>query len=202
MLYLLVAFIALWVAVVCTGNQLPAETLLAATPQSGGDEVALTVTVTNKQGYVTGLSRADFSIFAGKTPLEITSFSFGEEPMSIGIVYDKSRSSNDQYNYGVAVSKTFRNALGRFLQLSNASNDYFLIRVAQKPQSLVDWNRDHHALLSALENLESESYSALYDAYFMALEKLATGKYQKRVLLLISDGSDNRSRGVIKDSAT
>lgn len=133
-LCLLAASIAQWLAAVCAGNRLPAQTVLAATPQSRSDEVTITVTVTNKQGYVTGLSRADFSVFAGKTPLEITSFSFGEEPMSIGIVYDKSRSSNDKYNNGVAVSKIFRDALGRFLQLSNPSNDY--LSAWQKSPSL------------------------------------------------------------------
>lgn len=114
--------------------------------------------------------------------------------ISICIVYDKSLSSDDKRNNGVAASKTFRGALAQFVQSSNASNDYCLIRVAQKPQPLVDWTSDHDALLSKLENVETERESALYDAFFMALEKLRTSKHQKRILLVVSDGSDNRSK--------
>jgi Ca-activated chloride channel homolog len=196
-LYLfLVSFVAhSGVAPAGASGQLPKELAPVLLQQSGSDSVTLTITVTNKQGtYVRGLSREDFTVFDGKTPLEITSFSFGEEPMSIGIVYDKSQVEGKYSRRGVAASRTLRQALERFVKLSNSSNDYFLIQVAKQPQVLADWTRDHERLLRPLDDVKPETETALYDACIMAVEKLRNGENRKRVLLLISDGSDNSSR--------
>ncbi len=183
------------VATLCASVQLPKTSAAILVQQSGDDSITLTVTVTNKQGaLIGGLSRSDFSVFEGKTPLDITSFSFGDEPMSIGIVYDKSQVEGEYSRRGVATSKTLRQALERFVKLSNSSNTYFLIHVPKEPQVLVDWTRDHDALLRPLDNLKTEREAALYDACFMAVEKLHKGEHSKRVLLVISDGSDSRSR--------
>jgi VWFA-related protein len=195
---LLVSFVVhLGVAPAGANGQIPKELASVFLQQSGSDSVTLTITVTNKQGtYVGGLSREDFTVFEGKTPLEITSFSFGEEPMSIGIVYDKSRVEGRLSNSrrGVAASKTLRPALERFVKLNNSSNDYFLIHVTKQPQVLVNWTRDHDRLLRPLDDVTPETETALYDACIMAVEKLRNGGHRKRVLLLISDGSDNSSR--------
>jgi|GEM_PF-3280588 len=71
------AFLLLLVGAVSSGSQTKPAGLTAKS-------IILTVTVTNKQGYISGLSSTDFAVFAGKTPLDVTSISFGDEPMSIG----------------------------------------------------------------------------------------------------------------------
>jgi len=183
------------VATARSSVQLPKNFAAIHLQQSGDDSITLTVTVTNKRGaFIAGLSRSDFSVFEGKTPLDITSFSFGEEPMSIGIVYDESQPEAPYSGRGVAASKTLRPALERFVKLSNSSNNYFLIHVAKQPQVLVDWTRDQNKLLTPLDDVQPENETALYDACLMAAEKLRHSEHRKRVLLLISDGSDNSSR--------
>jgi len=183
------------VGTVRSSAQLPKNVAAIHLQQSGDDSITLTVTVTNKQGaFINELSRSDFSVFEGKTPLDITSFSFGEEPMSIGIVYDKSEIEGPYSRRGVATSKSLPQALERFVKLSNSSNNYFLIHVAKQPQVLVDWTRDLNKLLRPLDDVQPEIETALSDACLMAAEKLRHGEHRKRVLLLISDGSDNSSR--------
>jgi Ca-activated chloride channel family protein len=174
-------------------HSLPPNPAYVLLQQPDADSVFLTVTVTNKRGeYIRGLSRNDFTIYEGRSPLEISSFSFGDEPMSVGVVYDASMSMRQAKR--TANPKVVREAVDRFVRSSNSSNSYFLISFSDQPQLLVDWTRDREALLRPLEAITAKGLTALYDACYMALDKLRGGEHRKRVILLISDGQDNSSR--------
>jgi VWFA-related protein len=49
-------------------------------------------------------------------------------------------------------------------------------------------------LVDALDNLDARGETALYDAVFLASDHVKTGKKDKKVILLISDGEDNASK--------
>jgi len=164
----------------------------AATPSP----IHLNVTVTDKSGaLVKGLQADHFEISVAKKPARVVSFSDADSPVSVGIVFDSSGSM--QSGSDNATRKNFfvlREALRRFLELNNESNEYFLLGFNVKPQLLIDWTSDRTKLNDNFDHLNVFGNSAFYDACYLAVDKLQRGRHAKRVLILISDGEDNVSR--------
>jgi Ca-activated chloride channel homolog len=158
-------------------------------------QVLLTVTVTDKRNrLVSNLSQSSFTVLDEGKPQEITSFNNKDIPLSLGIIFD---TSNSMITRDVKRLTGVKEGLARFLRLGNPSNEYFLMSFDQQPQLVADWTRDAHIVIKALEPIapkQSNMGSALFDACYMAIEKLMGGTHFKRVILLITDGQDNQSR--------
>ena len=169
-------------------------------PAATGDNVQpvlLTVTVTNGRGeFVTGLKQDNFKVLVDKAPAKIVSFSDLDAPVSIGILLDASGSIGNPRNY--RSSKILNEALARFLELSNRSNDYFVIGFNDQSYLLVDWTYDTRSVMAKLTALEPHGNTAFYDACYLGLERVTRGQYTKRAIILISDGQDNVSRHAFK----
>ena len=153
----------------------------------------LTVTVINKKGdLVTGLQRDNFRVFLDNEPVNITDFSEADLPLSVGILFDASGSI---INMGTPRDflSAFQQALRTFMGTANKSNEYFLLAFNNSPQLLVDWTSDPNVLTYSLNGLRPKGNTALYDACYLAVDKLQHGRYSKRVLILLSDGEDNIS---------
>jgi Ca-activated chloride channel family protein len=148
----------------------------------------VTVTVTDrKRNYVKGLVQSDFTITDGKQELQINSFSSSDLPLSVGIVFDTSTSVKSER------LKSVRDGLQGFFELSNKANEYFLVGFDTRPKLLQEWTSDAGVLLKQLDGVRPEGATALYDACYLALEKMAGGRYQKHAVILVSDGLDNVS---------
>ncbi|MBA2733857.1 MAG: VWA domain-containing protein, partial [Acidobacteria bacterium] len=153
------------------------------------DLITLTVTVTDTYGrYVSGLGQKAFTILDEKQPQEITFFSDDDSPVSVGVIFDVSGSMSGEK------IKNAREALGKFIQTSHNSDEYFLIAFNSRAQLLLDKTRDGNAVLDKLTFVQTKSNTALYDACYLGVEKVQRGLHPKRALLLISDGQDNNSR--------
>lgn len=153
------------------------------------DLVTLTVTVTDTHGrYVTGLDKRHFTVFDEKEPQDIVFFSDDDAPASVGVIFDVSGSMS-----GDKIQRA-RQALARFIETSHERDEYFLIGFNSRAQLLLDRTRDSSAVLSKLTFVETKGNTALYDACYLGVEKLARSTYPKRAILLISDGQDNNSR--------
>jgi Ca-activated chloride channel family protein len=152
--------------------------------------VVLTVSVTNKRLLpFSGLSKEAFTITDEKTPREITSFSSGGGPHSIGVILDMSGSMSG--NKLAAQAALF---FDDFLKASHQSNEYFIMAFTERPHLLVDWTTDISGLLRRLVEKETGGQTALYDSLYLAIEKAKTGRHKQRAVILITDGSDNLSR--------
>jgi len=161
---------------------------------SNTDLVTLTVTVTDTYGrYVSGLNKTAFAVFDDKQQQQITFFSDDDSPVSVGVIFDVSGSmSGDKV-------KRARDALGKFIQTSHDSDEYFLIAFNSRAQLLLDRTRDGDSVLNKLTFVETKSQTALYDACYLGVEKVQRGSHPKRALLLISDGQDNDSRYTLNE---
>lgn len=163
--------------------------------------IQLNVTVHNGKRYVTELNQYDFQISVDNKPAKILHFSNQESPISVGILFDVS------YSVGKLGMKKrsekeltlWQQAMARFIALSNGSNNYFLVGFNVKPQLLVDWTSDAKVIIDKLGELKPSGETAVYDACYVAMEKLQHGRHPKRVLLLISDGVDTSSRYTFED---
>ena len=153
------------------------------------DLVSVTVTVTDRSGQaLAGLRKEDFRVYDDKVEQPITFFSDEDAPASIGIVFDTSGSMNgDPFERA-------REALTRFIQTSHPRDEYFLIGINSTPQLLLERTRDGTAVLDKFTYAQPHGSTALYDAVYLAVEKLSRATYPKRAIILISDGEENNSR--------
>jgi Ca-activated chloride channel family protein len=157
--------------------------------------VRLTVTVTSSKRFVTELNQENFEVWVDKDPAKIVNFSNQEVPVSLGVLFDASASTGTLGTKKQSGNLSLiQKALAKFFELSNPANDYFLVGFNIKPQLLVDWTSDTASIVDHLGVVQPAGNTALYDACYVAIDKLQRGRYPKRVLLLISDGQDNTSR--------
>lgn len=164
-----------------------------AGPRPGRPMVLLTVTVTDgRDGYAWGLDKSAFAVYEDGAPQEIVYFKSKDEPLSVGVLLDVSRSLQNPKD-----SRTMtwvRDALARFVRLSHASNEYFVVGFNDRPRLLADWTRDPDALLKTFDSLKLEGNTAFRDACLLGIEKIKQGPHQRRVLLVVSDGEDTVSK--------
>jgi Ca-activated chloride channel family protein len=165
------------------------ETLAPTSSSSRAtDSVMLTVTVTDRQrNYVKGLTRTNFIISDGKQEQQINAFSASDMPLSIGVLLDTSSSIEREK------LKPIREALSRFFQLGDRTNEYFLVGINTQPKLLQDWTSDAESLLKQIDTARLDGATAIYDACYLAAEKVVRGRHQKHAIILVSDGLDTTS---------
>lgn len=168
-------------------------------PIAGGELSILTVTVRNGAGnYVMGVPREAFEITDEKASRPIEFFENTDTPVSIGILIDTSGSMQLFENREIARPGPIGETISRFLELSNASNEYFLMAFDKTPRFLTDWTSGQALLAQKTDIARQGNDTSFYDACFAAIEKLQTSHYSKRALILITDGVDNISRHTFK----
>ncbi len=151
------------------------------------DLVTLTVTVLDRKGQpVSGLGREHFEIYEDKVRQQVEFFSERDAPASIGIVFDTSGSMQTKLEQA-------REATKLFIEASHPEDEFFLVSFNEKVNQMTDFT-EAEALASRLSSLSATGDTALYDALYAGVEKLKEGRHKKRVLLVLSDGADNRSR--------
>src|SRR2546421_3700455 len=162
------------------------------TTTSTDDLVNLSVTVRNSNGQnLNGLSREAFELLDEKKVRTIEFFENTDTPLSIGILVDTSESMRLFQTRETTRAKPIGDAISHFLQLGNASNEYFLVGFDKTPRFLADWKSPAELLAQKTDIVEANRDTALYDACLAALDKLRTAHHARRALLLISDGEDN-----------
>jgi Ca-activated chloride channel family protein len=151
--------------------------------------VSLQVSVTDKEGrFATGLDRGAFAVYEDGVRQEISFFSEHDEPAAVTIVLDISASMT-----GAKIERA-REALRRFIQTSHEEDEYFLIGFNQFPQLLLDGAPGSEVMAAPISEIEPHGATALYDAVAFGLGQIKRSRLQRRALIVISDGEDNRSR--------
>ena len=146
------------------------------------------VTVLDPRGrMVTGLDADNFQILEDGIPQKITSFGSEDAPLSIGIVLDLSGSMESKFVRA-------RKALSEFLTTCNPQDEFFVVGFNDRPAIIVDYTSDVEDVEARMVMLKPEHRTALIDAMYLGVNKLKQAKYDRKALLVISDGGDNRSR--------
>lgn len=141
---------------------------------------------------VTGLQKQFFSLSEDSVPQTITTFSTEDAPISVGVVFDSSGSMSNKIEES-------RQALIQFFQTANPQDQFFLIDFADEPRLLCSFTDNIDKIEDAVTFLQAGGRTALLDAVYMALAQMRYAKYQRRALLIISDGGDNHSRYSLRD---
>jgi len=138
------------------------------------------------------LKQEQFSVFEKKQQLDIASFDSSDEPAGIVFMLDVSGS----------IPAAFKNLAAQlvhqFTETSNKSNDYLVMAFNERAKVLCGWDCRADDLKQALEEVVRvmpQMNTAFYDACDLALTKLESSKYRKRVIVVFTDdGADNASK--------
>ena len=136
---------------------------------------------------VTGLDKRNFVVFEGKERQEILHFSSEDAPVSLGAIFDVSGSMASKIDRA-------REAVLQFFKTANPQDEFFMIAFADKPERVTDFTQSTEDIQGELVYTVPKGRTALLDAIYLGLSKMRQAKYEKRALLIISDGGDNHSR--------
>src|SRR5262245_38810965 len=152
-------------------------------------EVQLPVSVLDKDGHpVNGLKQEYFQVFEDKVQQTIKSFRHEDIPLSLALVIDDSGSMRNKRE------RVNSSALA-FVRESNPEDETAIINFDDSAYLEQDFTGSIGDLIDALENIDARGETALYDALYLAAEKvMKEGKKDKKVVLLVSDGEDNASK--------
>lgn len=150
--------------------------------------VLVPVTITDAWSrLVMGLGRENFVLLEDGKEQKIQHFSSQDSPVSVCVIFDGSESMKNK----IALA---RRAVEQFVVTSNPQDEFCLITFSDHPSFVVGFNDPLDTMLDKLALTEPEGRTALFDAIYMGVEELRHAGNPRKVLLIISDGEDNRSR--------
>jgi Ca-activated chloride channel family protein len=152
------------------------------------DMVLVPVTVTDPMNrLVTGLEQSDFQIFENNGEQKIRSFACEDAPVSIGIIFDLS---------GSMTSKLVRarESILQFIKTANPQDEFFVIGFNDRPELIEDFTSSIDDIQARLATVHAGHRTALLDAIYYGVAKMRDAKHERKALLVVSDGGDNRSR--------
>jgi Ca-activated chloride channel family protein len=156
------------------------------------DLVVLQATVRDRKGApISGLNKENFQVSEDKVPQQIESFSHEDVPVTVGLVIDNSGSMRPKRNDVIAAAMAF-------VRSSNPADQIFVVNfnehVSMGLPANLPFTNNASQLETALSRNAISGMTALYDAIAAGLEQLRKGKWDKKVLIVLSDGGDNASK--------
>jgi Ca-activated chloride channel family protein len=153
--------------------------------------VVLHATVRDRQGgFAAGLREQNFQVYEDGVPQHIRLFQHEDIPVTVGLVVDHSGSMRPKLREVTAAARTF-------VRFSNPEDQMFVVNfneiVSMGLPAITRFSNDSAALGGAIWEAPAYGETALYDALVKALARLQEGRWDKKVLLVISDGGDDAS---------
>jgi Ca-activated chloride channel family protein len=136
---------------------------------------------------VTGLEKNEFFLYENNQPQQIKSFSSEDAPVSIGIIMDLSGSMTNKVVRA-------RESIIEFLRTSNPQDEYFIIGFNDRPELIEDFTSSIDDIEARLQTVRAGRRTALLDAIYYGVNKMKQARYDRKAILIVSDGGDNRSR--------
>ncbi len=154
--------------------------------------ISIAVSVQDKKGlYIRDLDKEDFSIYENDEKKEITYFSHDfDAPLSLTVLLDVSGSMAllDR----LKESKEALKYLATYL-LDESDEVSLLIFADGQVEVAVNFSKDKNDFFEVLEETEAYGQTALNDAVGVSPEFANRGSFEKRALLLVTDGIENDS---------
>ena len=151
------------------------------------------VTVLDSHGRnVTGLEKENFRVYDGPEPRPIVSFSQQDAPITVGLVFDCSRSMREKF-------KTARTAPPMLYSRLNADDRSFLVTVSNRPRLVRGLTSNFEDIQSALLFERPDGSTSLLDAVYLSLQELKKAPTPRKALIVVSDGGENDSRYTMRE---
>jgi Ca-activated chloride channel homolog len=153
------------------------------------------VTVLDTLGHnVTGLDRENFRVFDGSEQRPIVAFAQTDAPVSVGLIFDCSRSMREKF-------KIARDAPTELYKRLNPDDESFLITVSDRPQVRQDFTSEFNDIQNALLFTNPDGTTSLLDGVYLGLQQLKKAHNPRKALIVVSDGGDNNSRYSLRELA-
>jgi Ca-activated chloride channel family protein len=152
--------------------------------------VNVVATVLDGQGrYVEGLTADDFTVFEDGAEQEVSFFSHDQQvPVSMGILVDTSGSMRHKLQQSLQVARELAMAL-------SPSDEVFVISFSNNNKVLTEFTTVGPELPEVFRGIRSGGETAVFDAIGLAVEMMdSSARHDKKILLLITDGFDTRSK--------
>ncbi len=163
--------------------------LLRAQFKAGVTLITVVATVVDGKGRtVPNLTIDDFILEEDGKPQTINHLAPAADlPISIGVILDASGSMQSKI-------RTAQRAVDRFFSMIHKEDEVFLMTFATRVSLIADFTSDRTKLTNALmTGINVSGGTALYDSLYQALQKVKEGRYQKKAVLLVTDGEDTTS---------
>ena len=150
--------------------------------------VLVPLTVTDPMDrLVTGLEKENFFVYENSHLETLKSFSSDDVPVSIGVIFDLS---------GSMANKVIRarESILQFMKTSNPQDEFFVVGFNDRPELIDDFTSSTDDIEARLSTVKAARRTALLDAIYFGLNKMKQARYERKALLVVSDGGDNRSR--------
>ena len=150
--------------------------------------ILVPVTVTDAyDAPVSGLPREAFRLFEEGVEQQVKYFATQDAPVSLGVVFDASRSMAGKLEQS-------RAAVGRVFNTAVPGDEFFVVEFNDAPRVLCDFTTDTERIEKSLVAIQPQNWTALYDAVYMAIRQMKHARNPRKALLILSDGGDNNSR--------
>jgi Ca-activated chloride channel family protein len=164
--------------------------------KASSELVVMHVSVRDRGGrYITGLSKDAFTVIDDAKPQTLEMFSADEVPATVGFLIDNSNSMRASRERVVAAAVAFA-------QHSHPQDEIFAltfneaVRDAWRPTVVSDINTATfaNAMSSAIV---ARGMTAIYDGIMAGIDRLASARHTRQVLIVVSDGDDNASKATL-----
>jgi Ca-activated chloride channel homolog len=150
--------------------------------------VTIPVHVSSHQGAsITTLTKDSFQVFEDNIRQRIVSFSKDDAPLSIGLLLDCSGSMKNKIRISAEAATAF-------FKTANSEDEFFLVEFSERPKLAIPFTLDSAELSHEIARIRPFGRTALLDAIHLATRQMKEAKHQRKALVILSDGGDNRSR--------
>jgi len=157
------------------------------------DLIEVPVVVTDAMSRpVLNLKKQNFALYEEDKPQEIRYFMNQEAPISIAVLFDVSKSMTDKVD-------TERAAIHEFFKNANPEDEYFAISFSDRPRLLVGPTQSIEEVEQKLTSIQPGGPTAMLDAIYLAESHLRFARYQRKAIVIFSDGGDNTSRYTLRE---
>jgi len=159
---------------------------------SHSELVVLNVTVRDKGNrYLDGLEQEAFTVLENGHAQSVRFFLREDAPVTIGLIIDNSWTMQPIRDLVVAGAAAFADT-------SNPQDELFALAFNEEVHAALTadspFTSESAVLRNALKNaLTARGRTAFYDAVARGLEYVERGQHERKVLVLVTDGSDNAS---------
>jgi len=174
---------------------------VVVTPQDGHEPtfaaatrtVRVPVSVLDRSGEpVVGLLERDFRISEDGKWQDVTLFSSERRPLRLALALDTSKSMENK-------ARQVEAALKHFIDLLEPADQVLVMTFSDELRIAQDFTSDRDILGHVLDNLEPAGGTALYDAAYEAIRRVAAEPAESKAVVLVTDGVDTVSSVSFRD---
>jgi Ca-activated chloride channel family protein len=151
--------------------------------------VNVTATVLDESGrYMEGLKLEDFQVFEDGAEQKISFFSHDQRvPISVGVLVDASGSMRHKLQQALQTVREISAAL-------SPQDEMFLISFNSEVVMRQHFTQNTQEIQRSLREVRASGETACYDAIQLAMEEMKSARHNKKIMLLVTDGFDTRSK--------